>query len=126
MKKQSPAAEDVVFFPTMSEFDFEALREYWNDDPICNQPSWHIQFHYDGFHEDGAVAHVPSENRGYGPERVHFYSVTDELAQQYRQFMQIPVRCLAWPVNPLIHPEVKRTASVEPRPVKAVVAGEVR
>jgi len=104
-------ADDQVFLPTLSDFDLVGLIRYLRSNHASRAADWHLQFHFnflDGReHEyadqtDRIVAlreHFARQLRQVPDHRLHFYSTTRQMADQYNRMEVRPFEVLPYPVN---------------------------
>jgi glycosyltransferase involved in cell wall biosynthesis len=131
-----PRPGDIVFMPTLSDFDHQSLAKFLQSDPLTQQPDWHLQFHF-AFLEgrppeyalqldrvDAMRARFESAVRATPDHRLHFYSTTDEMVDQFRRVYPAGFQLLPYPVNP-----VHRGRDPDQRPegpLRITCAGGVR
>ncbi len=136
--------DDLVFFPTMTEFDFECLATFLSEHPQTNCVDWHLQFHFNFLegrepeyaeqqprframqaHFERLMARIPHH-------RLHLYTTSEPLAEQYNSLGVGKFHALPYPVNPQLSPTRASDAwhGPEPRasarPLQAACAGCVR
>ncbi len=110
-----PGAEDVVFFPTFTEFDLECLAEFLASELSSIHVTWHVQFHFgflgrrkESFADNRSFQkmreHFRKQLRKIPEHRLRFYTTTDRLASQYNLLEVAPFSALPYPVNPKLAP----------------------
>ncbi len=128
-------ATDLVFLPSLSEFDFLGVARFLHDTPESRGADWHLQFHFDIFsgREDeydsqqhrllrfrrqfaAAIARVPNH-------RLHFYATTDQIAEQYDRMRVACFQGLPYPVSRALAPPGRRTHE---GPLRVTCPGIVR
>lgn len=139
-RKHPPASDDLVFFPSMTEFDVIGLAKFLRRAPWSRDVPIHVQLHFgmcEGREYEYSEHQSVFENVGQqlrhalsdlAEHRLSFYATTERLA---RQFDQLGVRRffpLPYPVNELLHEsEAKNGANVsEEQPLRIACAGAVR
>ncbi len=128
-------ADDVVFLPSQSEFDFLGVVRFLQQTPASRAVDWHLQFHFDIFsgrpHQyaaqqerldrfrqqfSAALAQVPDH-------RLHFYATTEPMAAQYDRMQLARFQPLPYPVSGRLQPVAERSGS---GPLRVTCAGAVR
>lgn len=128
-------SDDVVFLPSLSEFDFLGCVEFLRNEPRSQTVRWHLQFHFDVFsgrsHEyeqqeaarlrfhrqfTTALANIPQHN-------LQFYNTTSLMAEQYNRVNVATFRPLPYPVSESIHPLQE---PFHPGPLRVTCAGVIR
>jgi hypothetical protein len=127
--------DDVVFLPSLSEFDFLGCVEFWRNEPRSQTVPWHLQFHFDVFsgrsHEYAqqeaarlrfhrqfatALAKIPRHD-------LRFYNTTSLMAEQYNRVNVAPFEPLPYPVSESIRPLKE---PFHPGPLRVTCAGVIR
>ena len=110
------SAQDHVFFTTVNEIELMGLAVYLSQHPEMIELNWHLQFHFNLFdgrtpeyesqHKvarmvqrcfDSALARVPFH-------KIHFYTTSEALAEQYNRLGVGQFEVLAYPVRPDFFP----------------------
>ncbi|MCH2182808.1 MAG: hypothetical protein MK108_12460 [Mariniblastus sp.] len=108
----SGSPQDHVFFTTVNEMELLGLATFLSQHPETIDLNWHLQFHFNLFdgrtpeyesqHQvarivqrcfDSALAMVPFH-------KIHFYTTSDALAEQYNRLGVGQFEVLAYPVRP--------------------------
>ncbi len=132
--------DDVVFLPTVSEFDLLGLVRFLKQCPQSVALDWHLQFHFNIFRgrepeHDQQIDRKQLFQRQIGtalrqvPEhRVHFYATTESIARQYRRLQVKDVQWLPYPVNPGLHQQQEQEDAPPQRaaPLRITCAGTPR
>lgn len=90
-----PRGEDVLYLPSVTEFEFLCAARYYRDHPWTREHDWHLQFHFnfytgrdpefagqtavlEKFQEQfrSAVDQIPEH-------RLHFYATSEAVARQF-------------------------------------------
>ena len=112
-------ADDVVFLPSLSEFDFLGCVKYWRDVPESRHVRWHLQFHFDVFsgrpHEysDQEAArlrfqrHFANALREVPHHDLRFYNTTSLMTDQYNRLQVARFEHLPYPVSDTIRPSAE-------------------
>jgi len=127
--------DDVIFLPSLSEFDFLGLVSYLKDSPTSTRATWNLQFHFDVFagrpHEyatqeerrrrfqrqfTAALAAVPHHH-------LKFYATTERIADQYNRLGIGTFQPLPYPVSRDIEPPAM---PFHDGPLRVTCAGAVR
>ncbi len=130
-------SEDLVFLPSVSEFDFLGFVRFLATTPSSQKVDWHVQFHYDIF--DGrppdyatqrsrkellqqqffnALSRIPRH-------RIHFYATTPQVADQYNQLQIAHFQPLPYPISdPSLGPGV--SGKQKHTPLRVTMAGGIR
>jgi len=126
---------DVVFLPSLREFDFVALARFLRDNPESRQPAWHVQFHFnilDGSESDhaGQEGRLRRLRRRFATaaalipdHRLQLYCTTERLAEQYNRMGVARFAPLPYPVRRGLSPAEGR---VHDGPLRVTCAGSVR
>lgn len=126
---------DIVYVPTLTEFDLERLVGFLSTQPASRVVSWHLQFHFN-FLDGRESDYLQQARRLSGMQRyfrellaqiprhkVFLYTTTLPLAQQYDRLEVAQFQPLAYPVNEAIRPaQVGRSHE----PLRVSSAGCVR
>lgn len=128
--------DDVVFVPTLSEFDLVGLGEFLKHFPDASRAIWHLQFHYPlvsgGWKGDAEqlarVAdlqqHFAKALAGTSHVRLHCHAPTPQLAAQYERLGIGPFPVPPTPVKVL--PKEPTAADDADRPLRVLCAGGFR
>jgi hypothetical protein len=143
-KKIGPQEEDIVFLPTMTDFDFECLAEFLRRIPQTESVHWHLQFHFPFL--EGSSWEYPGqqrilaimqsffkEQRSKLPRhKLYFYTTSEVLQQQYTRLVD-HVDSLPYPITRNIleagrnsGAKVSHTSKESSRPLIALCAGAHR
>lgn len=128
-------AEDQVFFPSLSDFEFLGLVAYLESTPASRNVPWHLQFHFDIF--EGWSYEYPSQperlsrfRRQFAaalqriPEhRLYFYGTTEQIVEQYNRMRVTRFQPLPYPVSQDLQPT---SARIGDGPLRVTCAGAVR
>ncbi|MDZ4820026.1 MAG: hypothetical protein SGJ20_13735 [Planctomycetota bacterium] len=105
-------ADDQIFVPTLSESDLVGWCDFVRSEPRAAVCNWHLQFHFKLFNgREPAYAEqykklapmkrIFTEAANCLPEgKLHFYTTTELLADQYNRLDAAPFTTLPYPVNP--------------------------
>ena len=127
--------DDVIFFPSLSEFDLLGIVRFLERSPESRAVAWHLQFHFDVFtgreHEHGAQrARLERFRRQFTaalalvPEhRLRLYCTSERMADQYDLMRVGRFRPLPYPASRTLEPRVCRPHD---GPLRVVCAGAVR
>lgn len=128
--------EDILFFPTMTEFDLECLTEFLASTPETRDFVWHLQFHFnflEGREPDyGSQAfrtvamrdHFARQFARIPEHTVYRYATSEPLAEQYNQLAAGRFESIPYPVNPRLGGITHRPRPLEP--LRVTCAGCVR
>ena len=103
--------DDIIFFPSVSDFDFLGLAAFLASKNATNTQHWHVQFHYDIF--DGRPPEFESQREritcmsrqfshalaAIPTHRLHFYATTQQIADQYNRLRVAKFSSLPYPVS---------------------------
>jgi hypothetical protein len=134
-RKISLQEGDIVFIPTLSEYDMLGLLGYMKKHKASKQASWHLLFRRNIFE-----GREPSYNMQFerlsllrkkflkfsiesGDHRVKFYTDTDKLTAQYNYLRTVKFVTLPIPINEELQTESVR---IPPRTLRAVYIGDAR
>jgi len=130
-------AEDLIFLPSVSEFDFLGFVRFLATTPSSQKVDWHVQFHYDIFDgrpPDYATQHGRKEllqQQFFNAlsciprHRLHFYATTPQVADQYNRLQIGPFQPLPYPISdPSLGPEV--SGKQKHTPLRVTMAGGIR
>lgn len=131
------SSDDLVFLPSVSEFDFLGFVRFLATTPSSQTVDWHVQFHYDIF--DGRPPDYARQHRrkellqqqfcnalSYIPRhRLHFYATTPQVADQYNRLQIGTFDPLPYPISdaslgPGVSGKQKHT------PLRVTMAGGIR
>jgi hypothetical protein len=102
---------DLVFLPSVTEFDLLGLVRFLQQRPETAAVDWHLLFHFNPFlgRTPDYAAQEETRDRfrrlfsaalGHLPQhRLHFYGVTDLLADQYNRLGAVPFAQLPYTLN---------------------------
>lgn len=134
---------DHAFFATVNEMEFMGLAAYLAVHPRTIQVNWHLQFHFNLFDGrtpeyceqdnvamaiqncfDVALSRIPYH-------RLHFYTTSETLADQFNRLGVGNFEVLAYPVRPELFEQRDESVQVErhdfrERPIRITCPGEVR
>ena len=134
---------DHAFYATVNELEFMGLAAFLANHPRTIQVNWHLQFHFnlfDGrtpeYHEqqhiasaiqncfDAALTRIPYH-------KLHFYTTSETLADQFNRLGVGDFKVLAYPVRPELFENMDERQEAESeifrdRPLKITCPGEVR
>ncbi|MCH2130603.1 MAG: hypothetical protein MK179_15780 [Pirellulaceae bacterium] len=128
--------EDIVFAPTVSEFDLWGIAQYLKYSSSAREAVWLMQFHFDIFpngHTDKTGEHPRTvELRQHflrilsdlADHRMVFLCPTEPMAAQYNQLDLVPFQELPYPVNPKFQPLQRRPSNSIP--IRIATAGHFR
>lgn len=143
--RESVAAGDQVFLPTLSELDLEGVVRFLEATPSTQVADWHLQFHYNIFdgrepefaaqagkldviREAFAAALARTSNH-----RLYFYNTTEQLAAQYERMGLAAFHALPYPVNEALARRDEDGAAdasgeivATPRPLRIACLGAIR
>ena len=129
--------EDLIFFPSVSDFDFLGFASFLAANPASETLDWHVQFHYDIF--DGrppdyaaqesrreilqrqfshALSRIPRH-------RLHFFATTPQIAEQYNQLRVGHFQPLPYPTSKP-SPTRKTPRAQHNQPLRVTMAGGAR
>ena len=134
-RKISLQEGDVVFIPTLSEYDMLGLLGYLKNHKESKQASWHLLFRRNIFEgrEPGynmqldRLAFLRKKFLKFSIEssdhRVRFYTDTDKLTDQYNYLRTVSFVTLPIPINEELQKEGVR---IPPKTLRAVYIGDAR
>lgn len=108
-----PHGEDVLYLPSVTEFEFLCAARYWRDHPWTREHDWHLQFHFNfylgrdpDFEQQGDMLRKFQdqfrEAADQIPEhRLHFYATSPAIARQFDELGIAIFHPLPYPVRPL-------------------------
>ena len=130
-------SEDLVFLPSVSEFDFLGLVRFLATTPSSQKIDWHVQFHYDIF--DGRPPDYATQRRRkellqqqffnalscIPRHRLHFYATTPQVADQYNRLQIGHFHPLPYPISdPSLGSEM--SGKQKHTPLRVTMAGGIR
>ena len=103
---------DHAFFATVNEMEFMGLAAFLANNPRTLQVNWHLQFHFNLF--EGRTPEYQSQNRlaliiqqcfdaalaRIPYHRLHLYTTSEALADQFNRLGVGEFKVLAYPVRP--------------------------
>ncbi|MEC7697163.1 MAG: hypothetical protein VYA11_08705 [Planctomycetota bacterium] len=103
--------DDIIFFPSVSDFDFLGLAAFLASNNATKTQHWHVQFHYDIF--DGRPPEFESQRERIAcmsrqfshalaaipTHRLHFYATTQQIADQYNRLQVAKFSPLPYPIS---------------------------
>tara|TARA_Y100001933_G_scaffold158329_1_gene156646 strand:+ start:2318 stop:4141 length:1824 start_codon:yes stop_codon:yes gene_type:complete len=129
--------DDILFFPSVSDFDFLGLAAFLASNKATQSLHWHVQFHYDIF--DGRPPQFDEQQErklcmerqfsqalaAIQTHRLHFYATTPQIAEQYNRLNVAAFSPLPYPIRSLYLPD---TSSRLPKnkPLRVTLAGAPR
>ena len=130
--------DDHVLFTTVTELEVMATTAYLASHPRTLQVNWHWLLHFPAF--DPPSAEFPRQldrlrelKRCLGGARnsipyhqAHFYTTTDQLAEQYARFGIGQVERLPYPISERFAPDSVATDRSSERPIRITCPGAVR
>jgi hypothetical protein len=136
LKKVSISHEDIVFIPTLSEYDMLGLLEALKKNKSAQQASWHLLFRRNLF--TGRDPQYSKQTEHLQPLRkmfLHFknntwnfktmfYTDTDKLTDQYHHLKTVPFATLPIPIN--VEFQTKQREYDPSQPIKIVYVGDAR
>lgn len=111
--KMPPRGNDILFLPSLTEFDLLCATQFWRNEAWTRDFDWHLQFHFNFYlgrdPEFAGQAHVLRDfQRQFRsavdqiPEhRLHFYATSDAIARQYNSLGIAIFHPLPYPVRSL-------------------------
>lgn len=131
---------DHVFFTTVSELELLALSQYLSNRPNSLAAHWHLQFHFNLFEgrtpeydRQSAVARSISECFDTAASRmpchrVHFYTTSELLSEQYRRLNVGEFEVLPYPVSDSFRPADSAEAewTQHGKPLRFTCPGAIR
>lgn len=135
--------DDHVLFTTVTELEVMATTAYMASHPRTLQVNWHWLLHFPAFEPPSAefprqIDRLRELKRCLAGARnsipyhqAHFYTTTDQLAEQYDRFGIGPVERLPYPISERFAPDSFAPDSVEAacssdRPIRITCPGAVR
>ncbi len=131
-----PEPGDHILIGTLNELDVIGAQRYWRSQPESQLADWHMHFHYPvepDWKADPDLSRYYMRRLGkffsncraeFPNHRLHLYTTTDPLAEQYNRLKSVPVRSLPYPVSPFfLNAKVPHRAGT---PLKVTCAGGVR
>lgn len=129
----APRPDDVVFVPTLSEFDLVAVARFLARRPPAAACRWHLQFHLN-FLEGAEPAHERQSGRVAAMRehfaallapglRLEFHATTAQVAAQYNRMGLAHFTVLDYPVSTAFRP---LDAPESSRPLRMLSAGGAR
>lgn len=109
-KQLRPTSTDIIFFPTITEFDLECLAEFLANCPETINVHWHVQFHFpflNGWPPDykqqavqlnAMRTHFQHTLSRLTQHHVHFYVTCENLRQQYSLLGNPVFEVLPYPI----------------------------
>lgn len=134
----APREKDLLYFPSMSEFDFLCAVRFWRDHSWTERFDWHLQFHFNFFRgrdpeypDQGELLqrfqHLFREAVDQIPQhRLHFYATTEAIARQYDELGVAIFRPLPYPVRPLRDDSAEILPAITGRPLRVTLPGAMR
>lgn len=129
-------AEDQVFLPTVSESDLRGLARFLKSEPSTRGADWHLQFHLEIFagREPEYAAQQERLKRvrvcfqqalkEIPGHRLHFYTTSAPLADQYNRLGVALFDELTCPINAAFCRPSQRPSNAAP--LRVICAGAVR
>lgn len=110
-KTVEPCAEDRILLPSVTEFDLLGLVSFLKDEPRSAEVDWHLLFHFNLF--TGRTPTYERQRRtlkrfqllfrtALAPipkHRLHFYGVTDLIAEQYNHLDTVRFTEMPYTIN---------------------------
>jgi hypothetical protein len=127
--------DDIVFYPSVSEFDLLGIVRFLNTCPQSRDLNWHLQFHFDIFagsdhQHPGQQARLQRFRQQFAaalrlvPEhRLHLYCTTEAVAEQYNRMGVATFQWLPYPTSGQFVRPADRPAG---GPLRVTCAGVVR
>jgi glycosyltransferase involved in cell wall biosynthesis len=98
LKQISLSADDIVFFPTASEYELQGLIQIFKYYPDYMNAKWHFLFHSNIIPIELRDAFMRMQHLLAG-ENLYFYTDTEQLTQQYNQLDILPFTTLPIPID---------------------------
>jgi len=130
-----PHPDDLIFFPTFTEFSLLGLADFLRQRPRTRALDWHLQFHFDilkgkkpdfaqqAMRVDMFRQQIAEALRHIPEHRVHFYATTELLAEQYNQLGSPRFQALPYPTNKSL---ASNRPVVSAQPLRITLAGGMR
>ena len=130
-------SEDIVFFPSVSDFDFVGLAAFLASNQETQKIHWHVQFHYDIF--DGRPPDFQHQHHrkqymqrqfshaltAVDTHHLHFYATTPQIADQYNRLGVGSFCALPYPISSGFS-EPTHKAATSHKPLRVTLAGAPR
>lgn len=130
--------DDHVLFTTVTELEVMATTAYLSSHPRTLQVNWHWLLHFPAF--DPPSAEFPRQldrlrelKRCLGGARnsipyhqAHFYTTTDQLAEQYARFGIGEVERLPYPISERFAPDNIEAERAADQPIRITCPGAIR
>jgi glycosyltransferase involved in cell wall biosynthesis len=140
LRRLHPGPDDLVFIPTLSESDFVGLARCFRDEPLSQAPAWHVLFRrdiYSGREPSYGIDRdqIAQIRRGllrqtlldvmikFARHRVHFYTDTSRLTDQYNRLNTFEFATIPIPVNRSFRPVARPTQT---QPLLVSYLGDAR
>lgn len=131
---------DHVFFTTVSELELLALSQFLGNRPNSLAAHWHLQFHFNLFEgrtpeydKQAAIARSISDCFDVAAarmprHRLHFYTTSELLSEQYRRLNVGEFEVLPYPVSDSFRPTDLEEAGWESagKPLRFTCPGAIR
>ncbi|MFM7738569.1 MAG: hypothetical protein ACKO9H_04130, partial [Planctomycetota bacterium] len=130
--------DDHVLFTTVTELEVMATTAYMASHPRTLQVNWHWLLHFPAF--DPPSAEFPRQidrlrelkrclagaRNSIPYHQAHFYTTTDQLAEQYDRFGIGQVERLPYPISERFAPDNVEADRSSARPIRITCPGAVR
>ena len=136
LRRENLREGDIVFLPTMTEFDLLGLVQYLASAPESRRARWLLQFHFDIL--DGRPPDYEHQSQRIAQLRRHFQQALNQLrhhritllnptktmVEQYNRLKVAAFHALSYPVNPAFRPT--NMVHHHDNPLRIVFAGHFR
>ncbi len=129
--------DDIIFFPSVSEFDFLGLAAFLAANKETQRLDWHIQFHYDIFdgrppdfntqlaRKECMEQQFSTALNALRTHQLYFYATTPQIADQYNR-LQVGSFCpLPYPISCSIGNNLQPRLARK-KPLRVTLAGAPR
>ncbi|WP_041313271.1 hypothetical protein [Heliomicrobium modesticaldum] len=129
-------SDDIVFIPTLSEYDMLGIGEFFKSEQNSTRATWHLLYRRNIFvgreaeyeNQKGNVQSFRKMLIGFrertGNLNIKFYTDTDKLTYQYNELHAVPFLTLPIPVNNDFFKTLDQYK--RDRPLRVVYAGDAR
>ena len=128
---------DIIFFPSVSDFDFLGLAAYLASNKDTQKLQWHVQFHYDIF--DGRPPDFNNQTErkkcmeqqfstaiaAIRTHHLHFYATTPQIADQYNRLRVGSFCPLPYPISCPTDKAPQKCLAAK-KPLRVTLAGAPR
>ena len=128
-------SDDLVFLPSVSDFDFLGLVDFLRNHPQTKQLHWHVQFHYDIFdgrppdfgrqqhRKDCMQRQFSAALSTIKTHQLRFYATTSQIADQYNRLGVGHFHALPYPIS---SSQNESTPTTRQKPLRVTLAGSPR